>query len=210
MAFPTVSAPYGFKPINRQDGLPYAGATTLYPITSVSTPIYNGDLVYIAAGAISKSTVTSTSAISVANQANVTAGVFMGAQYVNSMGQTVEGQYYPGNGAASTAYGYVVVDPNAAFKVAVTNGSGVVSNTTANAIGVNLVVDQTATGSTTTGDSAEGVTAPTSGAGNASTLPVKVIGVVTQTALNTTAFTEVVVVLTNPQMTSAAGSVNFS
>ena len=101
MAFPTVSAPYGFKPINRQDGMPYAGATTLYPITSVSTPIFNGDLVYVANGAISKSTATTTSAISVANQANLTAGVFLGAQYVNSMGQTVEGQYYPGNGAAS-------------------------------------------------------------------------------------------------------------
>ena len=33
MAFPTVSAPYGFKPINRLDGLPYAGATRQYPVT---------------------------------------------------------------------------------------------------------------------------------------------------------------------------------
>jgi hypothetical protein len=33
MAFPTVSAPYGFKPINRFDGMPYAGATNQYPVT---------------------------------------------------------------------------------------------------------------------------------------------------------------------------------
>ena len=155
---------------------------------------------------ITKSGVTSNAV----STGNLTAGVFMGAQYVNSMGQTVEGQYYPGNGAASTAFGYVVVDPNAAYKVAVTNGSGVVSGTTANAIGVNLVVDQTSTGSTTTGDSGEGVTAPSANAGNASTLPVKVIGVVPATATNATNYTEVIVVLTNPQMTAAAGSVNFA
>ena len=59
MAYPTVSAPYGFRPINRQDGLPYAGATTQYPIASVSTAIYNGDLVYISAGKVTKSGVTS-------------------------------------------------------------------------------------------------------------------------------------------------------
>ena len=114
MAYPTVSAPYGFQPINRQDGMPYAGATTQYPITSVSTAIYNGDLVNITAGGIVKSTVTSTNAITVANKANVTAGVFMGCQYVNTQGQTVQAQYYPGNGAASSAIAYVVVDPNAA------------------------------------------------------------------------------------------------
>ena len=44
MAYPTVSAPYGFKPVNRQDGMPYAGATTQYAIKSVTTTIKNGDL----------------------------------------------------------------------------------------------------------------------------------------------------------------------
>ena len=55
MAYPTVSAPYGFKPINRQDGMPYAGATSQYVIKSVSTAIYNGDLVYLGAGGVVKS-----------------------------------------------------------------------------------------------------------------------------------------------------------
>jgi hypothetical protein len=31
MAYPTVSAPYGFQAINRVDGMPYAGATRLIP-----------------------------------------------------------------------------------------------------------------------------------------------------------------------------------
>jgi hypothetical protein len=208
MAYPTVSAPYGFKPVNRQDGMPYAGATTQYGIKSVTTTIFNGDLVLIADGAV-KSTVTTTSALTVANQANVTAGVFVGCQYVNTQGQTVQSQYYPGNAAASSAIAYVVVDENAAYKVAVTNGSGVMSSTTTKVIGVNLAVDQEA-GSTTTGNSGNGVVAPSVGAGNATTLPVKVIAVVPETAINATNFCEVIVVLTNPQLTSAAGGVDFA
>ena len=208
MAYPTVSAPYGFQPVNRQDGMPYAGATTQYGIKSVSTAIYNGDLVLIADGVV-KSTVTTTSTLSVANQANLTAGVFVGCQYVNTQGQTVQSQYYPGNAAASSAIAYVVVDENAAYKVAVTNGSGVMSSTTTKAIGVNLAVDQEA-GSATTGNSGNGVTAPSTGAGNAATLPVKVIAVVPETAINATNFREVIVVLNNPQLTSATGGVDFA
>jgi hypothetical protein len=208
MAYPTVSAPYGFKPVNRQDGMPYAGATTQYGIKSVSTSIFNGDLVLINDGVV-KSTVTTTSAITVANQANLTAGVFVGCQYVNTQGQTVQSQYYPGNAAASSAIAYVVVDENAAYQVAVTNGSDVLSSTTVKAIGVNLAVDQ-GTGSTTTGNSGNGVVAPSGALGNATTLPVKVIAVVPETAINATNFREVIVVLTNPQLTSAAGGVDFA
>jgi hypothetical protein len=201
MAYPTVSAPYGFEPVNRQDGMPYAGATTQYGITSVSTAIYNGDLVYVTGGTISKSGVTDNSTTT----ANLTAGVFVGCQYVNTQGQTVQAQYYPGNAAASSAVAYVVVDPQAAYKVAVTNGSDVVSSTTVKAIGVNLAVDQ-GTGSATTGNSGNGVVAPSANLGNAVTLPVKVIAVVPETAINATNFREVLVVLTNPQLTRTTGN----
>ena len=202
MAYPTVSAPYGFKPVNRQDGLPYAGATTQYTIaSSYNTAIYNGDLVYVTAGTVAKSGVTTNATTA----GNLTAGVFVGCQYVNTQGQTVQAQYYPGNAAASSAIAYVVVDPQAAYKVAVTDGSDAVSSTTVAAIGVNLAVDQ-GTGSTTTGDSANGVVAPSTGAGNATTLPVKVIAVVPETAVNATNFREVLVVLTNPQLTRTTGN----
>ena len=51
MAYPTVSAPYGFEPINRVDGMPYAGATRLISIASTyDTAIYAGDLVKIVTG----------------------------------------------------------------------------------------------------------------------------------------------------------------
>jgi hypothetical protein len=201
MAYPTVSAPYGFVPVNRQDGMPYAGATTQYGITSVSTAIYNGDLVYVDGGTITKSGVT----VNATTTANLTAGVFVGCQYTNTQGQTVQAQYYPGNAAASSAIAYVVVDDKAAYKVAVTNGSDVVSSTTVKAIGVNLAVDQ-GTGSATTGNSGNGVVAPSAGAGNAVTLPVKVIAVVPETAINATNFREVLVVLTNPQLTRTTGN----
>jgi hypothetical protein len=202
MAYPTVSAPYGFKPVNRQDGLPYAGATTQYTIaSSYNTAIYNGDLVYVTAGTVAKSGVTTNATTA----GNLTAGVFVGCQYVNTQGQTVQAQYYPGNVAATSAIAYVVVDPQAAYKVAVTDGSDAVSSTTVAAIGVNLAVDQ-GTGSATTGDSANGVVAPSSGAGNATTLPVKVIAVVPETAINATNFREVLVVLTNPQLTRTTGN----
>ena len=201
MAYPTVSAPYGFVPVNRQDGMPYAGATTQYGITSVSTAIYNGDLVYVDGGTITKSGVTTNSTTA----GNLTAGVFVGCQYVNTQGQTVQAQYYPGNAAAASAIAYVVVDDKAAYKVAVTNGSDVMSSTTVAAIGVNLAVDQ-GTGSATTGNSGNGVVAPSAGAGNAVTLPVKVIAVVPETAINATNFREVLVVLTNPQLTRTTGN----
>ena len=202
MAYPTVSAPYGFKPVNRQDGLPYAGATTQYAIaSSYNTAIYNGDLVYITGGTIAKSGVTTNATTA----GNLTAGVFVGCQYVNTQGQTVQAQYYPGNVAATSAIAYVVVDENAAYKVAVTNGSDAMSSTTIKAIGVNLAVDQ-GTGSATTGDSGNGVVAPSANAGNASTLPVKVIAVVPETAINATNFSEVLVVLTNPQITGSTGN----
>ena len=48
MAYPTVSAPYGLKPVNRLDGMPYAGATRQVAIASAyGSNIFNGDLVQI-------------------------------------------------------------------------------------------------------------------------------------------------------------------
>jgi len=60
MAYPTVDAPYGLQPINRVDGLPYAGAIRQIPIASTyNRAIYNGDIVNIVAGGtIQKSNVT--------------------------------------------------------------------------------------------------------------------------------------------------------
>jgi hypothetical protein len=202
MAYPTVSAPYGLQPINSVDGKPYAGATRLIPIASTyNTAIFNGDIVRVAAGGtIQKSTVTVDSTTAAANN---TYGVFMGVQYVNAQGQTVQAQYYPGNAAATSAFAYVVDDPMAAFKVAVTfSGNATVTTVNQSIVGTNMSVRQ-GTGSTTTGDSAVSVYA-TNAEGNAAALPVRVVEVVPETATSSTAFTEVVVKLNNPQILRAA------
>jgi hypothetical protein len=202
MAYPTVSAPYGLQPINSVDGKPYAGATRLIPIASTyNTAIFNGDIVRVAAGGtIQKSTVTVDSTTAAANN---TYGVFMGVQYVNAQGQTVQAQYYPGNAAATSAFAYVVDDPMAAFKVAVTfSGNATVTTVNQSIVGTNMSIRQ-GTGSTTTGDSAVSVYA-TDAEGNAAALPVRVVEVVPETATSATAFTEVVVKLNNPQILRAA------
>jgi len=202
MAYPTVSSPYGLAPINSVDGKPYAGATRQLPIASTyNTAIFNGDIVRVAAGGvIEKSTVTVDSTTAAANN---TYGVFMGVQYVNAQGQTVQAQYYPGNAAATSAVAYIVDDPMAAFKVAVTfSGNATVTTVNRSIVGTNMSVRQ-GTGSTITGDSAVSVYA-TDAEGNAAALPVRVVEVVPETATSSTAFTEVVVKLNNPQILRAA------
>jgi len=205
MAYPTVDAPYGLTPINSVDGKPYAGATRLIPIASTyNTAIFNGDIVRVAAGGtIQKSTVTVDSTTAAANN---TYGVFMGVQYVNAQGQTVQAQYYPGNAAATSAVAYVVDDPMAAFKVAVVHANSVVTTVNRSIVGVNMAVQQEVPqGNTTTGNSNTGVLVATNDAGNAATLPVRVVSVIPETATGANAFTEVVVKLNNPQILRATG-----
>jgi hypothetical protein len=197
MAYPSVTAPYGLVPINSVDGKPYAGATRQLPIASnYNTAIFNGDIVALVdGGTIAKSGVTDDSTTTAANY---TYGVFVGVQYVNSQGQTVQAQYYPGT-AVTNAVAYVVDDPMAAFKVAVVAANSAISSTNQSIVGVNMEIDQ-GTGSTTTGNSGMGVLAPTNNLGNAATLPVRCVAVVPETATSATAFTEVVVKLNNPQI----------
>ena len=203
MAYPTVSAPYGLVPVNRADFMPYAGATRQLPIASTyNTAIFNGDVVMIKGGNIIKSTVTIDSTAD--NTANLTYGVFMGVQYVNGQSQTVQAQYYPGNAAASSAIAYVVDDPMAAFKVAITySGNATITTANSSVVGTNQTLRQ-GTGSTTTGDSAVSVIAPVIGSGNAAAAPVRVIAVVPDTATGANAYTEVIVKFTNPQILLAA------
>jgi hypothetical protein len=202
MAYPTVSAPSGLQAVNRVDGLPYAGAIRQIPIASTyNTPIYYGDIVRIAAGGtIQKSTVTVDSTGAAANN---TVGVFVGCQFVNSQSQQVQGQSYQSNTAQTNAIAYVVDDPLALFKVAVTNtnGNGAMSYVNQSIVGTNMAVVQ-GTGSNVSGDSNVSVFA-TNAQGNAGVLPVRVIAVVPDTAINTSAYTEVLVKINNHQYNNA-------
>jgi hypothetical protein len=205
MAYPSVTAPYGLVPINSVDGKPYAGATRQLPIASTyNSAIFNGDIVAVVdGGTIALSGVSNDSTTAAAN---FTYGVFVGVQFVNSQGQTVQSQFYPGNAAATSAVAYVVDDPMAAFKVAVVHANSVVTTVNRSIVGVNMAVQQEVPqGNTTTGNSNTGVLVATNDAGNVATLPVRVVAVVPETATSATAFTEVVVKLNNPQILRATG-----
>ena len=203
MAYPTINAPYGFKPINRFDGIPYAGATLQYPIASTyNTAIYNGASVkLVAGGTIELSGATTTGTI---------IGVVTGFQYTNSSGQTVQAQYYPGT-SVTNAIAYVVVDPTAEYKVALTatGAPTVVVGANATIVGSNLAEIQNGTGSTTTGDSQASCVIPGTGTGSATTLPWRVVAVVPDTAYvsgGVTVYPEVIVKVNNPQLTALTGT----
>ena len=197
MAYPTVSAPYGLQPVNRIDGMPYAGAMRQIPVAAgFGTAIFNGDTVVINSdGFLVKSTTTNSGDI---------VGVCMGGQYVNSMGQTVQGQYIPAlaSTASNLALAYVVDDPMALFKVAVVTSGTTMGTAGRTVVGSNVPLVLNA-GSTTTGDSAFAVTL--TGAGTTATIPLRVIDVVPETATGANAFTELLVKINTHQYNNTTG-----
>ena len=197
MAYPTVSAPYGLKPINSIDGKPYAGAFRQIPVAaSFGTAIFFGDTVQIDSdGYLIKSTSTNAGTI---------VGVCVGGQYVNSSGQTVEGQYIPASVSTTTnyAYAYVVDDQQALFKVAVVSSGTTMSSAGRTVVGTNLALVLNA-GSTTTGNSAFAVTL--TGAGTTATIPIRVIDVVPETATAADTYTELLVKINTHQYNNTTG-----
>jgi hypothetical protein len=175
MAYPTVSKTYGLKPINRLDGLPYAGAIRQIPIAAgYATAIFNGDTVAVDTNGYLIANATSNSGDSV--------GVLVGCSYTNSSGQFTNGQYYPAAQSTSTqlAFGYVVDDPNAVFRVAATSGQTTVPTAFSRALVGSNVALSINTGTTSTGNSFYGIDGAS--AGTTATLPIRVVDVVPDTA----------------------------
>ena len=200
-AYPSVTKSYGFRPVNRFDGIPYAGATLQYPVTSGQAIFYGDTVKLVAGGTISQSGATTTGTI---------LGVFVGCQYVNGQGQTVQAQYCPSSGVTNPI-AYVVVDPTAEFKVAVTTTGNTTAVTGANStiVGTNVAQTSYAAGSTTTGDSIAAIVLPGDSLGNATTLPFRVVAVVPDTAYvsgGVTLYPEVLVKINNPQLTALTGT----
>jgi hypothetical protein len=197
MAYPTVSAPYGLQAINRIDGMPYAGAIRQIPVAAgFGTAIFDGDTVVINSdGYLVKSTTTDSGNI---------VGVCMGGQYVNSSGQTVQGQFIPALASTSTnlALAYVVDDPMALFKVAVVTSGTTMGTAGRTVVGTNLALVLNA-GNTTTGNSAFAVTL--TGAGTTATIPIRVIDVVPETATAADTYTELLVKINTHQYNNTTG-----
>ena len=197
MAYPTVSAPFGLQAINRIDGMPYAGAIRQIPVAAgFGTAIFDGDTVVINSdGYLVKSTTTDSGNI---------VGVCMGGQYVNSSGQTVQGQFIPALASTSTnlALAYVVDDPMALFKVAVVTSGTTMGTAGRTVVGSNLPLVLNA-GNTITGNSAFAVTL--TGAGTTATIPIRVIDVVPETATAADTFTELLVKINTHQYNNTTG-----
>lgn len=185
MAYPQVDAPYGLVPINLIGGQVFAGSTRLIPIASGSaTAIFNGDVVNLgSSGTLGKDVGTATA---------TPVGVFLGCSYTDpTFGKTFR-QFYPGGLAIADIMAYVCDDPNALFKVAVTAaGTSTIGNVARTVVGENSALIQTA-GNTANGNSRVSISSTTA---TASTLPIRIIDIVQETALavNPASYTEVIV-----------------
>jgi hypothetical protein len=188
MAYPTVNAPYGLKPLNLYGGTPFAGATRQYRIASAyDTSIFYGDVVeMVNSGTIIKSAITTARATVTTSQVM---GIFLGCSYVNAQGQTIFAQYFPANTTAPTGTvitAYVCNDPDTLFKAVIATGatpndatSGLLPSSTTEftVIGTNVALVQN-TGLTTTGDSRVAVAS----SATTGTLPLNVVDVVPETS----------------------------
>ena len=186
MAYPTVSAPYGLKPVNLIGGQVFAGATRLMQIASgYATNIFYGDLVKrISDGTIEKDTGTTTA---------TPCGIFLGVSFTNSStGQVQQQQFYPASQAIKSGtqiFAVVADDPDTLFQVAVVSSGTTISGVGITAIGNNATLVQNA-GSTTSGNSAVAILDSTA---TTNTLPIRIIDVVRDTATAADNFPEVIV-----------------
>lgn len=234
MAYPTVSKPYGFKPINLIGGQPYAGSTRMFKIASgYASNIFYGDPVKILRdpssllpvdGSIVVQNLSSCTDNTGLIPQPYTVGVFMGCTFTNPYTkQKTFSQYYPANTVADDIQAYVVDDPDALFKVVYVANTAVIGELSGpleatglvptgvgpEYVGRNLVVAVNA-GNTNTGDSAYGVADPASPLYVTTqwAMPIRVVDVVPETAIST-GFVELIVKWNMPAPgTGASGSGN--
>jgi len=148
------NAPYGLRAVNRNDGMPYAGATSQFLINpaGTNTNIFNGQVVLINAdGYIALATATGAD-LTTNNLGGNTLGawgVFVGCSYINAQGQQIYAQYYP-SGTTGVVTAYVITDPQVTFQAQLDG------QVTQAALGANTffaAAQSTSTGSTATGNS---------------------------------------------------------
>jgi len=158
----STAAPYGLKPVNRVDGMPYAGATQALLIDPAgeATNLFYGQVVKIGSdGYIQLSTATGEDITTnnLGGNGVGAIGVFVGCEYVNAQGQTIWTQYYPsGTANGGPIVAYVVTDPNVVFQA---QCAGSIAQAD---LGLNTffnAVQSTSTGSTRTGNSTSALSA---------------------------------------------------
>ena len=150
----TTASPYGLKPVNRIDGMPYAGATSQFLIDPAgeATNLFYGQVVIIGAdGYIALSTATGADLTTnnLGGSGLGAIGVFVGCSYINAQGQQIYGQYYP-SGTTGVVTAYVITDDSVTFQAQL-DGAADQSDLGANTFFA--AVQSTSTGSTQTGNS---------------------------------------------------------
>ena len=208
MAYPTVSAPYGLKPINLIGGQVFAGATRQIVIANTTGTGYNTNIFY---GDVVKLASTGTIQVDAGPTTATPVGVFLGCQYISAVtGQLTFSQYYPASLAVksgSDILAFVADDPDQLFKAVLVAGTTADDTTSGllpaylgrTMIGSNAQLVQNA-GSTVTGDSKVGVYTA-AGATTTATLPLRIIDVVPDTANSSGNFVEVIVKWNAPNVT---------
>lgn len=147
----STASPYGLRPVNRVDGLPYAGAIQEFLIApaGIATNIFNGTIVALDTnGFIVLMTADGSDDTTNAFPAG-TIGVFMGCEFVNAQGQVVHSQFYPA-GTTGVVKAKVVTDPNVVFQAQLDDDGGQAI------LGANTflaAVQSTSTGNVQTGNS---------------------------------------------------------
>ena len=199
MAYPVVSAPYGLLPQNLIGGQVFAGSTRMYSIQyGYATDIFYGDFVVLSRGFITRASVAAGTGL------NQTVGIFLGCTFTNpTTKQKLFSQYWPASTAAGDCDAYVYDDPDAVFKAVVCSATTVIASGALAMIGTNLSAINN-TGSTSTGNSANAVLAPTA-TPVTTTLPLRMIDVVSETAvsLGTATFSSGTTTLTVSALPSA-------
>lgn len=187
MAYPDISAPYGLRPVSGLSNVSFVGGTRMYPIPySYATNIFYGDVVGLTRGGVQRLSVSTGTAGSVT-------GVFMGCSYTDPGTKQLRfSQYWPASTLAGDAIAYVCDDPDAVFKAAVCSSGTTLASAASAMIGQNLAMINN-TGSTTTGNSANAILAPNDTPATTSSLPLRMLGLVTETAvaLGTASYTSI-------------------
>jgi hypothetical protein len=181
MAYPTIDAPYGLKPINLIGGQVFAGSTRNLPIQyGYATNIFYGDFVVLSRGSITRA------AVSTGTGVNQVTGIFLGCSFTNPITKQKQfQQFWPSGTLAGDAEAIVCDDPDTVFKAVVCSSGTTVASGGLAMIGTNLsMVDNT--GNVNTGNSANAVLAP-SDTPVSTILPVRCVGVVPDTAYSFTA-----------------------
>lgn len=178
MAYPVVSAPYGYKPVNLLGGQVFSGSTRNVQIQyNYATPIYFGDAIKEVNGFVTRASIAS------ATTANQTTGIFLGCYYTSpSTKQRLWSQYYPGNVAAGDITAIISDDPDIVIRAVMCTSAANIGSVAQVMVGSNVGGITTNAGSANTGDSASAILVPT--ALSTATLPFRVVDIIRDTAVS--------------------------